>query len=155
MTDEEALRVLGDAFGVVDRPERFTDHPGCCECAEHDATLQQRDHTSLSHDDVGSAAWNPITMCTPDAFAYWLPALARIALAQEHERWGWYGEQLFRWELAWDGPRNQRWAYCTPEQRRAVALLLEHVIESRAELVREYGIEDAILRVFETWSDDG
>jgi hypothetical protein len=155
MTDDEVLNILRQAFASVQRPEHFTDHPGCSECAEHDETLQQRDHDSLSYDDVGSAGWNPITMCQPQAFAYWLPALARIALAPEHPQWGWYGEQLFRSELRWDGPRNWRWAYCTPEQRRGVATLIEHVIDTRAALIREYDIEHEMLEVLEIWSDAG
>ncbi len=154
MTDEEVLSMLRTAFDLP-RPARFTDHPGCEECAEHDELLQQRDHETLSYDDVGSGAWNPITMCQPDAFAYWLPALARIALAPEDPQWGWYGEQLFRSELCWDGPRNWRWAYCTPEQRRAVATLVEHVIDTRADLVKECDIEYEMLSALEIWSDAG
>ncbi len=145
---------MRDVF-ALERPARFTNHPGCEECAEHDELLQQRTHETLSYDDVGSAAWNPITMCQPDAFAYWLPALARIALAPPDDHWGWYGEQLFGSQLCWDGPRNWRWAYCSPEQRMAVAALIEHVIDTRTGLIREYTIENQILQALDIWSDAG
>jgi len=58
-------------------------------------------------------------------------------------------------ELSWDGPRNWRWAYCAPEQRRAVAALIEHVIETRTELISDYGMDDEMLDVLEIWSDVG
>ena len=154
MTDEEALSIIREAFAMP-RPARFTDHPGCCECADHEALLQQRDHDSLAYDDLGSGAWDPITRCQPDAFAYWMPALTRIVLAPEDPQWGWYGAQLFRSQLCWDGPRNWRWAYCSPEQRAAVSGLIEHVIDTRAELIRDYDMEHVMLQALEIWSDDG
>jgi hypothetical protein len=79
-TDAEVLALIEEAFGGVPRPEHFTDHPGCCESAEHDAVLMSRDRETLVIEDVGSQAWNPITMATPEAFRYYMPALARLAL---------------------------------------------------------------------------
>jgi hypothetical protein len=154
MTDDEVLMLLREAFAMP-RPERFTNHPGCEECAEHDETLQAHTLDSLSYAEVGSAGWNPITMCQPDAFAYWLPALARIALAPEDEHWGWYGDQLFDGQLRWDGPRNWRWAYCTPAQRRVVATLIEHVIDTRSDQIESYNLEHEMLDVLSIWSDAG
>jgi hypothetical protein len=94
-------------------------------------------------------------MCQPDAFAYWLPALARIALAPEDEQWGWYGDQLFDGQLRWDGPRNWRWAYCTPAQRRVVATLIEHVIDTRSDQIESYNLEHEMLDVLSIWSYAG
>jgi len=155
MTDDEVLGLLRAAFASVERPEHFTDHPYCSECAEHDETLQQHTLESLSYTEVGSAAWNPIVMCQPYAFAYWMPALARICLAPEDEYWGWYGDILLRSDLRRDGPRNERWAYCTPEQRAAVAGFIEHVIDTRSELIKKYDMEHELLDVLGIWSDAG
>ena len=154
MTDDEVLTLLREAFAMP-RPVRFTDHPYCEECAEHDATLQQHTPDTLGYAEVGSGAWNAITMCQPDAFAYWLPALARIVLAPEDEHWGWYGDQLFDSQLRWDGPRNRRWAFCSPEQRRTVATLIEHVIDTRSELIEKYNLEHEMLDALSIWSDAG
>ena len=154
MTDDEVLRLLQVTF-AVERPAHFTNHPGCSECAEHDDTLQAHTLESLGYAEVGSAAWNPITMCTPEAFGYWLPALARICLAPEDTHWGWYGDQLFTSDLRRDGPRNERWAYCTPVQRTAIAHFVEHVIDTREGLIEDYDLQHEMLDVLSIWSDAG
>ena len=154
MTDDAVLQLVQDTFKMP-RPANFTDHGCCSECAEHDQTLQAHTLDSLGYAEVGSAAWNPITMCQPDAFAYWMPALGRIVLEPEDPYWGWYGEQFFRNELCWDGPRNARWAYCTPAQRRTVAALIEHVVDPRSELIAKYDMEYEMLRALEVWWDAG
>ena len=154
MTDDEVLATLLDAF-TMPRPEHFTNHPFCSECAEHDETLQKHTHETLGYAEVGSAAWNPIVMCQPDAFAYWMPALARICLGPEDEYWGWYGDTLFHSDLRRDGPRNERWAYATPAQRAAVAGFIEHVIETRAGLIEKYDMEHEMLGVLSIWSEKG
>jgi hypothetical protein len=93
-------------------------------------------------------------MATPRAFAYYLPALARIVLGPEHPVWAWYGQQLFA-QLSWNGPRNERWEFCSPEQRRAVAILLEHVLETRPELIAQYDCQHDLLHTLEIWWDAG
>jgi hypothetical protein len=154
MTDAEILEELKAAFAVP-RPEHFTNHPGCSECAEHDETLQGFDLETLHQKVIGSGSWSPITMCQPDAFAYWMPALARICLGPQDDYFGWYGELLFESDLRRDGPRNERWAYCSPEQRTAVAHFIEHVIDTRGELIAEYDLQHVMLDVFDIWSDGG
>src|SRR5687768_13831514 len=107
-TDAEVLADVSRVFGAVSRPASFTDHPYCSECEEHDETLQAHTLESLSIDEVGSAAWNPIIMCTPNAFRHFMPALARICLEPEHPTWGWYGEILIQSDFRRNGPRNDR-----------------------------------------------
>jgi hypothetical protein len=152
-TDAEILDLVTKAFAGCPRPEHFADHTHCCECAEHDATLLSRDVDRLTQDEVGSPAWDPICFITPEGFAYYLPALARLALAAEHPTWGWYGPQLF-FHLASDGRRNARWLHCTPEQRRAVAALLEHIFATRAALIQPFD-ERPFFEALEVWSDSG
>ncbi|HXK33624.1 MAG TPA: DUF6714 family protein [Dehalococcoidia bacterium] len=153
MGDDEILAVMRDAFAAP-RPEHFTNFQHCCECAEHDATLMSRDIDTLTQDDVGMQSWDPICFATEEAFAYYLPALARLALGPEHPQWGWYGEQLIR-HLEMDGARNRRWTHCSPVQRRAVARLLEHISDTRRDLVRAYDLEPELLRAWEAWADAG
>src|SRR6188474_2254840 len=120
MTDDEMLAAIASAFAVVPRPEHFTNHTHCDECWEHDEVLRARDLDTLQIEDVGSQAWNPITMATPHGFAYYLPALARLALDPPPLKdWDWYG-YIILFELRWNGPRNERWLYCSKEQRDAV-----------------------------------
>ena len=152
MTNEEVLSGLREAF-MMARPARFTNHPGCDECAEHDETLQAHTLDSLTCCVVNQPAWAPITMCQPDAFAYWMPALARICLEGEDPACGWYGELLITSDLRRDGPRNERWAYCSAVQRGAIASFLEHVIDTQSALLQAYNLEHEALDVLSIWSD--
>ena len=153
MTDDsEVLGRVRQAFATVVRPEHFTDHTHYDECHEHDETLRARDLDTLSFDDMGNGAWDPITMATPVAFAYYLPALARIALDEPHPTWGWFGPQL-SWQLERDERRNERWLACNEAQRAAVAALLEHIIDTRASLIAEYDCANELLRTHEIWSE--
>jgi hypothetical protein len=67
---------------------------------------------------------------------------------------GWYGEQ-FIFHLERDGTRNERWLFCTREQRAAIAAMLEHIIETRAELLETYMSDHQAFRVLEIWRDLG
>lgn len=154
MTDAEILDRIDREFAPCPRPEHFTDYRHCCECYEHDELLRSRDRETLRVEDVGSEAWDPVCFATPDAFAYYMPALARLALAPPDPVWGWYGSQL-AFHLAYDGPRNARWERCTPGQRRAVAALLAHVVESRAALADDSYSTDRLLQALDVWSDTG
>jgi hypothetical protein len=118
LLDAEILELFTVAFGAFERPEHFTNHTHCDECWEHDEVLRGRTRETLSIEDVGSQAWNPITMATPQAFAYYLPALARLALEPVPKDWDWYG-YIILFELRWNGPRNERWQYCNRNQRSA------------------------------------
>jgi hypothetical protein len=152
--DEVIIGALTRAFGSLPRPEHSTHHTHCDECWEHDELLQQRTLATLAIEDVGSQAWNPITMCTPEAFAYWLPALARLALEPEPVGWDWYG-YIILFELRWDGARNERWAKCSPEQRLTVARLLEHLDATRSESIGRYDCSRELMQAWEIWSDAG
>ncbi len=154
LTDRQIVAALTRAFGSIPRPAHFTHHTHCDECWEHDQLLQQRTLETLAIEDVGSQAWNPITMCSPEAFAYWLPALVRLALQPEPERWDWYG-YIVLFELRRDGRRNERWAHCTPSQRTAVTRFLEHLDATRAESVRRYDCSRELTEAWEVWSDEG
>jgi len=154
LLDAEILELFTAAFGGIERPEHFTNHTHCDECWEHDEVLRSRTREILSIEDVGSQAWNPITMATPQGFAYYLPALARLALEPVPPNWDWYG-YIILFELRWNGPRNERWQYCNRDQRCAVCLLLEHLHRTRAESIKLYDCENKLLEALEVWSDSG
>ena len=152
-SDAQILQIVQQAFAGCRRPEHFTNHTHCEECAEHDEVLRSRDVGSLRLEDVGNAGWDPICFISPEGFAYYLPALARLALAQPVEPQGWYGVQLI-FHLRGDGRRNQRMLGCTPEQRRAVVAFLRHFIETRASLADGCLCTDDLLQAIEIWSDE-
>jgi hypothetical protein len=153
-SDEEVLALISEAFDRIERPEHFTNHTHCDECWEHDELLRDRDRDTLAIEDVGSQAWNPITMATPLGFAYYLPALARLALSPMPENHDWYG-YIILFELRWNGPRNERWEFCSREQRHAVARLLEHLYATREKDVRDYDCENELLDALTIWSEAG
>jgi hypothetical protein len=153
-TDEQILDLFEQAFGSLSRPEHFTNYRHCDECWEHDEVLRGRTRETLAIEDVGSQAWNPITMTTPEAFAYWLPALARLALEPMPKGWDWYG-YIILFELRWNGPRNERWAQCNAEQRAAVCALLEHLYSTRQEEIGIYGCSYELMEALEIWMDAG
>ena len=63
--------------------------------------------------------------------AYYMPTLAKFAMDPPSSQHGWYGDQLLV-HLYADGAQNAFIQYCNAEQRRAVAALLAHFVETRA-----------------------
>ncbi len=144
------LERVQQAFASCPRPDHFTDYRHCAECAEHDEVLRSRDVDTLRHEDVGNHGWDPICYISPEGFAYYFPALARLALAQPAEPYDWYGWQLL-FHLGCDQERIQ---VCTREQRGSVVGLLHHILETRAQLVDDYVCADALLSAIEDWSNE-
>ena len=75
-TPTDKIRKL---FSGQHRPDHFTDYTHCEECADHDATLQQYDNTSLPLDKVNNQAWDPVCFLTPEGFRYYYPRLCELA----------------------------------------------------------------------------
>ncbi len=150
MTDAETLTQVREAFASAERPVRFTDRDHCCECAEHDDLLRSRDLDSLTVEDVGNPGWDPLCFATDEAFLYYFPALARLALDDPDEDHGWYLEQLL-FHLTYEGTSNRRLLAATPRQRDAVVLLLRHVQATRRTLVIEYLCEKELLQAIAAW----
>lgn len=152
-TDADILQKVQGAFAKCERPEHFADFTHCEECAEHDELLRSRDIYSLRIEDVGNPGWDPICFVSPAGFAYYLPALARLALAEPDQVHGWYGAQLL-FHLCSDGRRNERLLNCTPPQRRVVVEFLQHLAETRASLADSELKSDELFQAIEIWSDD-
>jgi len=152
LSDHLVLLQFRQAFADCRRPQHFTNHTHCEECAEHDQVLRSRDIDSLRIEHVGNPGWDPICFISPEGFAYYLPALARLALAEPIEPHSWYGAQLL-FHLCYDGTRNARLLACTPGQRLVVVDFLRHVVETRSELADNHSVSDDLLQAIEIWSE--
>lgn len=152
-TDAQVLRKVQEAFTGCPRPEHFTDFTHCEECAEHDEVLRSRDVDTIRIEDVGNAGWDPICFITTEGFAYYMPALARLALAEPIEPYGWYGDQLIS-HLCLDGRKNRRFMSCTPKQRHAIVEFLRHLVDTRSALADSHLCADELFQAIEIWSDE-
>ncbi len=144
------LQEATELFGNVPRPEHFTNHTHCCECAEHDETLRNEIPETLSHDKV-RPGWDPLCFISPVGFQYFFPALVRLALEGTGSTY-FIDQLIFHLEL--DGKRNSRFLQFTSKQRRFVVRLLHHLIETRAEEIEANLDSDALLRTLEIWEED-
>jgi hypothetical protein len=151
-SDGAILETVRKAFSNCPKPEHFTDHRHCCECREHDDVLRSRDLETLTLSDVGNAGWDPLCFVSPEGFAYFLPALARLALAEPDAHLGWYVPQLL-FHLGYGGNSN-RFVQCfTPEQKQAIVGLLWHIYESRSNQVTDHTFCETDLQyVIDLWS---
>ena len=70
----------------------------------------------------------PIAFSSPAGVAYYMPALARLALSAPTREYGWYGDLLFM-NLSGGGPGNPLLKFCNAKQRNAVACLLQKMME--------------------------
>ena len=150
MTDAETLTHVRKAFGLAARPERFTDRDHCCECAEHDDLLRSRDLDSLTVEDVGNQGWDPICFATDEAFLYFFPALARLALDDGTCDRSWHFEQLL-FHLTYEAASNRRLLAATRQQKDAVVLLLRHAQATRRTLVIEYRLDNVLCQAIAAW----
>ena len=143
------LKEAIELFGSTPRPEHFTDHTHCCECAEHDETLRNATIETLSFDNV-RPGWDPLCFISPEGFQYFFPALVRLALEGTGETY-FIDQLIFHLEL--DGKRNSRYLKFTPEQRNYVVRLLNNFVEMRAEEIEANFDSDALFRAIEIWEE--
>lgn len=136
----------------VTKPDHFTDYKHCCECAEHDETLLTYDRDSIGLDQIGSAAWDPITFSSPEGIMYYMPALIRLTLDGIDNPQESYLEQLL-WHLIMDGKDNRLVTACSIEQRKFIADFLEYLIDNYAPQIQAgLWVSDDILKAHEIWT---
>jgi hypothetical protein len=150
-TDAAITEAVAVAFSEAQKPEHFTNHLHCEECAEHDQTLLSHDRDSLPIDVVNNPGWDPVCFCSPEGKAYYMPTLVRFALENGDANSLPYWLQLL-FHLEGDGPNNALIAYCSKPQRRAIAMFLEHLVESRAAAIEMYGSTDEVLKTHSYWA---
>lgn len=81
----EATAEVATAFHCS-RPARMVRNPGHCdECTEHEEVMQSLTPESVSLNQVGSAAWDPVCFLSDEAYQYFMPGLARLAAGRGKE----------------------------------------------------------------------
>lgn len=149
-SDQDVLRELELAFAEQPCPDHFTDFAHCAECAAHDERLQACARAGLALEDVGYAAWDPFCAAVPASFAFFFPALARLALGPPSDDHGWYGTQLL-FHLSAARLDNGFFQFCTPGQRAAIGRFIGHLLESRAGLIDANRATDEMLDCYALW----
>lgn len=149
---QELIAEACEVFGKVQRPEHFTDHTHCCECAEHDEVLQKYAPDTVSREALGHPGWDPITFTTDAGFRYYLPGLIRTVLTTRGDED--YIEQFLS-QVIRDGPRNTRWQACTQPERAMVVKALHFLLEHRADEIDDWLDADRLIQAIEIWSDSG
>jgi hypothetical protein len=149
-SDANIIEQTKQAFSTARRPEHFTDFTHCEECQEHDELLRSRDLDTLGMEDVGNPGWDPICFITPQGFRYYFPALARLALEEPTQQFGWYLPQLL-FHLTYDGPQSRHLQACSRQQHRAVVAILRHVVETRHDSIVSEGCANELQTAIELW----
>lgn len=132
----------------VKKPEHFTNYQHCCECFDHDQTLLTHNVKSIGWDELGNAGWDPLCYVTPQGFIYYFPALVRLCL--ESDETNYYLSQ-FLFHLICDGYKNQFVEVFNLQQRQFVVDFLTYLIESKAELIEQYGDTDNLFLAIDIW----
>jgi hypothetical protein len=123
MTRETVLAAIDAAFGPCPRPATLVVNPHHCdECADHEATMQAVTPQTLTLEQVGSPAWDPVCFLSAAAFCYFMPGLARLALGT--------GEHYYLDSLLFHLEQGFRIDAFTADQRRAVHDLLDFCLTS-------------------------
>lgn len=149
-TDTEVLRQVNQVFKASPRPAHFTNYTHCEECAEHDEALGSRTVDTLQRDDAGTMASDPFCFTSPDGFKYYFPALARISL-ENPPKDQWYGYQLL-FHLTSSGRENQFYVEFDDRQRRAVVAFLQHLGETRQQLLAQNLCDHTHSEALRIWS---
>lgn len=76
----KVLKELKRAFSEAERPEHFTNHLHCDECADHDETLRSHTPDTIGMDELGNPGWDPICFITVPGYLYYMPGFARLAM---------------------------------------------------------------------------
>jgi hypothetical protein len=131
--DAAILAPVREVFSDCPRPEHFTNYEHCEECRDHDDVLRSRYVKTLSIEDVGNGGWDPLCFISPEGFAYFFPALARLVL-DEPTGLGWYGPNVL-FHLTQDHQCRSLRRHFSPAKKAAVLALLRHIRETRQKLV--------------------
>ncbi len=135
MATERISAAIDRAFRC-DRPLGMVRNPAHCdECAEHEDTMQAVTPETVSLDQVGSPAWDPVCYLTDEAYRYFMPGFARLALGRGDD----YSLDEFLSHL-----ESGRIACLDAEQCQAIAALLDHLHETMADEIED-NMDDKVL----------
>ncbi len=68
MNKAQVKRYVEQVFSSNAAPENYTNRDHCAECAEHDQTLRSYTPQSITLEQLGNPAWDPICFVLPQAF---------------------------------------------------------------------------------------
>lgn len=147
--DQKVREEIAQAFGRVERPLRFQPDVGDREFDDYEDLLQSSTVESITRHDL-RYGWDPLTSCCGQGVAHFFPAMARIALDPPDEPWEWYGEQML-FHLTYQGQENRFLCFCDIDQRLAVIHLVEHLQQSRKELIDECLAQEQFEECVKLW----
>lgn len=149
-SDVAALVSVAQAFASVCRPTSWVDDPDHCpECAEHELTLEKAAETHL----LPSVLDCPMDFCVPQGIGYFFAELARFALLPDVLPNDWYGDALLL-RLSCSSPHDRFHRWCSAAQRSAVFAFLEHLAQTRKELIESYRCQEELLKAMAIWRPD-
>jgi len=135
MEIEGILAAIDEAFGC-ERPAHMVRNPGHCdECTEHEGTMQAETPETVSLVHVGNPAWDPVCYLTDEAWRYFVPGLARLALGHGD---GYYLDQFL------NHLESGRIDCLNAEQCGALSPLMDHLYEILAGEIED-NMDDKVL----------
>ncbi|MBZ0291330.1 MAG: hypothetical protein K8L99_02075 [Anaerolineae bacterium] len=142
MDKDTVLAAIDKAFGHLSRPQAMVRNPNHCdECADHEAVMQAVTPQTVSLQEVGSPAWDPVCFLSDEAFCYFMPGLARLSLNSGQDYY--LSQFLFHLEQGFRiDPMNA-------EQRRALAQLIDYIGETMLDEVINNMDDHGLARVMD------
>lgn len=130
---------LRAASASTTRPESFIRGTcSCDECLEHDQTMQTFQPDSLPLKKLCNPGWDPISFASNQAFAYFLPGLAKLVLQNPDV----YMEQ-FVFHLG----QPERFEILTASHAGALIKLLDYLVLEETREVENNLVEDALFDI--------
>jgi hypothetical protein len=137
------------AFSSFVRPEHFTDHTHCPECAEHDQTMRSRPLTAIGVVQLGNPGWCPTPFLTEQAYGYVMPRLVELALASSVERPA--ESFVFSYLLALT-PTHRKLDEFTREQTAVVLESLHHMRDHMQPVIEAACCDDDLVQAIARWT---
>lgn len=134
----------------VSKPEHFTNHRHCCECAEHHETLLAHNVDSISISELGKPGWDPLCFSSAEGILYYMPAMIRLTLDTINTMEEMYLEQLL-FHLTYKADENRVLKACGEEQRKFIARFFDYLNENYNSQIQNCGCSDVLLKAREIW----
>jgi hypothetical protein len=148
---EQIVRKAYRAFSTFPRPEHFTDHTHCPECAEHDQTMRSRPLSAIGVVQLGNPGWCPIPFLTEQAYGYVMPRLVELALGSSVERPS--ESFVFSYMLALTpAPEHRKLDNFTREQAAVVLESLHYMRDHMAPVIEEACCAEDLAQAIARWS---
>lgn len=152
MNKEQIVSEAYRAFSGFVRPEHFTNHMHCEECAEHDETMRSRSLAEIGTQQIGNPGWSPIPFLTERAYGYVMPRLLELALSSGADGDADRDPFIFPYLLALTpSPEHRRLDHFTTEQRSVVLESLYYIRDRMRALVERECCESDLSEAIALW----